>query len=284
MNSFNRVMLATDLSNASDRLTDCLFEICPDIETEVVVAHVITDDEDADPHSSGYKQIQLQLKKYEDDFLRAGYENVRVITPSGEAIEEIKVLTETHEPDLLFLASHGKGFLRRAFQGSTTFDLVSITTCPLFILKEDEMVLPEHLLKKVVVPTDFSKESLAALNIIRSLREQIEEVIFVHVIEKTRNDDERDEKRKKAEQKLNELAEEVRIFGMNCTVRVAKGTASKQTQKIADKVGATMIVLAKVGQGYKKGKFLGSTAQNIIVNTDTPVLLLPLVEENTEEE
>lgn len=283
MNSFNRVMLATDLSSASDRLTDCLFEICPDIETEVVVAHVITDDEDADPHSSGYKQIQMQLKKYEEDFVRAGYENVKITTPSGIAIEEISLLTERHGPDLLFLASHGKGFLRRTFQGSTTFDLVNITTCPLFILKEEETVRVENLLKKVIVPTDFSKESLAALNIIRSLREQIEEVVFVHVIEKTRNDDERDEKKRKAEQKLNELAEEVRIFGMNCVVKVAKGTASKQIQKISDKVGATMIVLAKVGQGYKKGKFLGSTAQNIIVNIDTPVLLLPLVEENTEE-
>ena len=68
MNNFNKVLLATDLSAASGKLPDCLFELCPDTGTEIVLVHVLDDDEDADPHSSSYKQSHAKVKHYEEDF------------------------------------------------------------------------------------------------------------------------------------------------------------------------------------------------------------------------
>ncbi|HIU64855.1 MAG TPA: universal stress protein [Candidatus Avacidaminococcus intestinavium] len=285
MNSFNKVMLATDLSEKAAALPSCVFELCPDTETEIIVAHIITDDEDADPHGSSYQQAQLRLKKYEEDLKRAGYDKTSIIIGYGEAVVELETFVASYQPDLLLLASHEKGFLRRALQGSTTFELAGRTACPLFILKtESEVSGPNNLLKKVLVPTDFSKESLAALNVIRNLREQIEEVVFVHVLEKKRNEEELEDKVQKTEQKLNELAEEVRIFGMNSSVRVAKGKASKQTLKVADATKASLIVLAKVGLGFEQGLAMGSTAQNLALHSEQSLLLLPSLDETSEDE
>mgnify|MGYP002546631239 CR=1 FL=1 len=55
MSTFTKVLLATDLSPQADKLTECLFCLCPDTETEVVLAHVFDDDDDADP--DGEKKV-----------------------------------------------------------------------------------------------------------------------------------------------------------------------------------------------------------------------------------
>lgn len=281
MNNFNKVLLATDLSSASGRLPDCLFELCPDTGTEIVLVHVLGDDEDADPHSSGYKQSQAKLKRYEEDLRKAGYEQISVMMPVGETIEQLNMLAVELDVDLAMLASHGKGYIRSTLLGSTTFDLARMAKYPLFIDKahvdNDEQ---RNLLRNILVPTDFSKESLVALNVIRNLREHIEEVVFVHVIEKSRNADDLAEQMQKAEMKLNELVDEVKIFGVQGIIRVAKGTPSKQLQRIAAEINASMIVIAKTGGGMVKGLPLGSTAQNLALNTNRPLLMLPEIDDN----
>ena len=281
MNNFNKVLLATDLSSAAGRLPDCLFELCPDTGTEIVLVHVLGDDEDADPHSSGYKQSQAKLKRYEEDLRKAGYEQISVKMPVGETIEQLNMLAVELDVDLAMLASHGKGYIRSTLLGSTTFDLARMAKYPLFIDKahadNDEQ---RNLLRNILVPTDFSKESLVALNVIRNLREHIEEVVFVHVIEKSRNADDLAEQMQKAEMKLNELVDEVKIFGVQGIIRVAKGTPSKQLQRIAAEIDASMIVIAKTGGGMVKGLPLGSTAQNLALNTNRPLLMLPEIDDN----
>ena len=64
LGTFNKVLLATDLTPQSDNLLGCLVSLCPDVETEVVLAHVFDDDEDADPHGSEYKDTIEHLDGY----------------------------------------------------------------------------------------------------------------------------------------------------------------------------------------------------------------------------
>ena len=191
MSTFAKVLLATDLTPQSDNLTECLFSLCPDTETEVVLAHVFDDDDDADPDGSNYKKVNSRLEGYKNDLEQAGYEEVKLITPVGdEPFEAICDAGEEHEADLLMVASHGKGFLKSTLMGSTTFDLARATTLPLFISKDDG-VDASKLLDTILIPTDFSKKSLAALNVVRGLREFVGNVIFVHVIERFRSKEDR---------------------------------------------------------------------------------------------
>ena len=194
MSTFAKVLLATDLTPQSDNLTECLFSLCPDTETEVVLAHVFDDDDDADPDGSNYKKVNSRLEGYKNDLEQAGYEEVTVVTPVGdEPFEAICDAGEEHEADLLMVASHGKGFLKSTIMGSTTFDLARATTLPLFISKEDNKDASK-LLDTILIPTDFSQKSLDCLNVVRGLREYIGNVIFVHVIERYRSKEEYKEK------------------------------------------------------------------------------------------
>ena len=275
MSTFAKVLLATDLTPQSDNLTECLFSLCPDTETEVVLAHVFDDDDDADPDGSNYKKVNSRLEGYKNDLEQAGYEEVTVVTPVGdEPFEAICDAGEEHEADLLMVASHGKGFLKSTIMGSTTFDLARATTLPLFISKEDNKDASK-LLDTILIPTDFSQKSLDCLNVVRGLREYIGNVIFVHVIERYRSKEEYKEKYGNARLFLQELVDELKIFGIKADYRIGRGAASKEIVHVSRQEHASLIIIAKTGAGLVKGLVMGSTAQNVVLNSTCGILLLP---------
>lgn len=275
MSTFAKVLLATDLTPQADNLTECLFSLCPDTETEVVLAHVFDDDDDADPDGSNYKKVNSRLEGYKNDLEQAGYEDVTVVTPVGdEPFEAICDAGEEHEADLLMVASHGKGFLKSTIMGSTTFDLARATSLPLFISKEDGKNASK-LLDTILIPTDFSKKSLAALNVVRGLREFVGRVIFVHVIERSRSKEDYKEKYGNARLFLQELVDELKIFGIDADYRIGRGAASKEIVHLSRQEHAQLIIISKTGAGLVKGLVMGSTAQNVILNATCGILLLP---------
>lgn len=275
MSTFAKVLLATDLTPQSDNLTECLFSLCPDTETEVVLAHVFDDDDDADPDGSNYKKVNSRLEGYKNGLEQAGYEEVTIVTPVGdEPFEAICDAGEEHEADLLMVASHGKGFLKSTLMGSTTFDLARATTLPLFISKEDNKDASK-LLDTILIPTDFSQKSLDCLNVVRGLREYIGNVIFVHVIERYRSKEEYKEKYGNARLFLQELVDELKIFGIKADYRIGRGAASKEIVHVSRQEHASLIIIAKTGAGLVKGLVMGSTAQNVVLNSTCGILLLP---------
>ena len=276
---FDKVLLATDLSEEADGLLPCFYSLCPDDDTEVAVAHIFKDKEDAEPGSSSFKTVLSLVRAVVAELRRAGYENAREIYRSGEVFEQLTEIADDEDAGLIMVASHGKGFFKSALLGSTTFDLARSTDRPLFVSKpvEDagDELLQKNLLHRILVPTDFSLKSLSALDVIRMLREHISEVVFVHVVERSRSQDDLEDKMKTASNRLQELVDEMKIFGIKAGFHVRKGAASKEILRIAEKEDVSLIVMAKTGAGLVKGLVMGSTAQNVTLNSERSLLLLP---------
>lgn len=276
MSTFTKVLLATDLSRQADKLTECLFCLCPDTETEVVLAHVFDDDEDADPDGSSYKKARSRLDGYKNEIEQAGYEEIEILTPKGETCAALLEIAAERDADLLLVASHRKGFFKRALMGSTTVELARATTIPLLVTKDDEEdAIGCELLDTVLVPTDFSKKSLEALNIIRSLREYVGKVIFTHIIEHSRSKQDYKEKYGSALLFLKELVDEMKIFGIDADYRISRGVASKQIASICERDKVTLVMMAKTGADLSNGLEIGTTSENVILNGDCAVMLLP---------
>ena len=138
----------------------------------------------------------------------------------------------------------------------------------------DEL-LQKTLLHRILVPTDFALKSLSALDVIRRLRGHISEVVFVNVVERSRSQDDLEDKMKTASNRLQELVDEMKIFGIKAGFHVRKGAASKEILRIAEKEDVSLIVMAKTGAGLVKGLVMGSTAQNVTLNSERSLLLLP---------
>ena len=187
----------------------------------------------------------------------------------------MNAVADEHDADLMLVASHRKGFLQRALMGSTTFELARATNIPLLINKDEEDESTDDLLATVMLPTDFSRKSLEALNIIRSLREYVGKVIFVHVIEHSRNKHDYKEKYGSAMLFLKELVDEMKIFGIEADYRIAHGVASKKIRAICERDNVSLVMMAKTGADMTNGEELGSTAENVALNCDCAVMLVP---------
>lgn len=112
---FDKVLLATDLSEEADGLLPCFYSLCPDDDTEVAVAHIFKDKEDAEPGSSSFKKVQSRVRAVVAELRRAGYENAREIYRSGEVFEQLTEIADDEDAGLIMVASHGKGFFKARF-------------------------------------------------------------------------------------------------------------------------------------------------------------------------
>lgn len=273
MSTFSKVLMATDFSPHSEKLTECLFGICPDTGTEVVLAHVLEDDDDADPDGSRLKKVRQRLEALRKELEQSGYEQVSISVPRGVINEALMETAEKERAELILLASHGKGFFKRALLGSTTRDIARAADRPLLISKIGEN--GGNLLDTVLIPTDFSKKSLEVLNIVRSLREHVGRILFLHVIERGRVKQDYKQINANAQLFLKELVDEIKIFGIEADYRVCRGVASVQIAKLCSEEGVTLIMMSKNGAAISEGLGIGSTTENVVVGAGCSVLVLP---------
>jgi nucleotide-binding universal stress UspA family protein len=268
-------MLALDLSELTSRMLDVLYSVCLDPETEVYLLHVVRKAEDAAETSSYYKKTYSRLKGLAQDIRNAGYDNVKVLWETDEDIlNGIRKAADQYNVNLMIMASHGKGVWASTFRGSSTFNAVRAIEIPTLIVKGDYKC--DDYLNRILLPTDFSRKSLIALNYIRNLREHVGEVLFVHVIEGVRGDEELTESKEMAEDMLVELCNEMQNFGINSRYVIADGgAASKEICKLAEEENCSLIISGRTGAGPIKGLLMGSTAQNILLNANRTLWVMP---------
>ena len=272
---FSRVMLALDLSELTPRMLDVFYSICLSPETEVHLLHVVKRTEDYAKTSSYYKKTYSRLNGLAQNVKNAGYDKVEILWESNpDVLDGIQKAVDQNDINLLIMASHGKGLWASTFRGSSTFNAARAIDIPILVVKGDYKC--NDYLQRILLPTDFSRKSLIALNFIRNLRENVGEVIFVHVIEGIRGDDELLENKEMAEDMLKELCNEMQDFGIQSHYVIADGgAASKEICKLAEEENCSLVITGKTGAGPIKGLLMGSTAQNILLNCNRTLWVMP---------
>ena len=66
-----------------------------------------------------------------------------------------------------------------------------------------------------------------------------------------------------------------KLFGIKASYLVDKGAASKKICRWAEEENVSMIAMTKTGAGLVKGLVMGATAQNVTLNSERSLLLLP---------
>ncbi len=272
MSMYHKVMLAPELTDHTEQVVQAFYSACPKMETEVFLVHVIESESDVNEDSGYYKKVYAQLEAIKNDLFKAGYDDVKFILKSGSIYDVILDSVEENDIDLTMLYSHKKGLIKSKLLGSTTFDIARSTTVPLLIIKGEET---HALWRKILVPTDFSSKSLAALNVIRNVREIVEEVVFAHIVERSRNQEQLSEKLELAKVMSEELVEELNVFGIKSSYIIKHGVPSKEICNLIDEEGVSLTFTAKTGAGLVKGLLMGSTAQNVILNSNGPIFIMP---------
>ncbi|MBF8436292.1 universal stress protein [Halanaerobiaceae bacterium Z-7014] len=276
-----KVVLATDHSEAAKKLINCLDELKILGIEEVILTYVL----DVQPSKilnfdkiieSNEKRLHLAKEQIEDK----GF-NVKIKIPVGSPAVEIDRVADDESADLILIASHGKGFIKKVFLGSTTYNLIrqskkSILIEKYEIVDDEARVACARKFNRILIPVDFSDDSMSVINLVKELKEKAEEIILLNVIESSRFFDSLKEARENAEKKLNEIAGELKESDITekVTIKIEEGAASENIINIAESEDVGLIIMAKRGRGNIKELILGSTSDRVAKESPSPVLLV----------
>lgn len=271
---FNKVLLVMSLTDKTDRMLDALYSICSNPATEVWLLHVMEDAAQADPDGAYYKRVKHRLEDYANAIRNAGYDHVQTLLHRHlHVANDVQDTVDGLDIDFVIMGSHDRGFLEGAFRGSNVFHAVRNVDVPTLVVKGDYDC--KDFLRRVLLPTDFSRASLNALKILRNLREQVGDVIFVHVIEDPRDRDIRED-REVAEDMLEELRTEMQDFGIRARYEIVRGhAASHEVCRIAEEEDCSLIFTGETGLSPVRGMLRRSTVQNIVLHATRALWIIP---------
>ena len=135
---------------------------------------------------------------------------------------------------------------------------------------------------KILVPIDFSEQSLIALEQSFNLAKKYNaEITLLHVIEdggmiaKFFTPKQHDELREKVQKDLDNLAADVnKKSKLIVNTLIAKGAAYEKINEVAELVNATMILMGTNGDVNLKKKFIGSNALRVVRESSIPVITI----------
>ena len=130
-------------------------------------------------------------------------------------------------------------------------------------------------MQRVLVATDFSTRSDRALRRGSLLARQAgAELVLVHVVDDDQPRRLIDAEREQAASLLHDLTRTVRESdGIDCQSRVDLGDAFQGIVRVADELGADLLVLGPHRRQVLRDTFFGTTAERAIRTSRTPVLM-----------
>lgn len=275
-----KVLITTDFSKHSAQLINCIPELKAVGLKEIILVHVI------DIRSPGGAAIAF--KNYDEQILnqvkaemeKSGLQ-VKPIVAVGFPAAEIVQIAQHEKVDMILIASHGKGFIKQRLLGSTTADVIRLSSVPILVEKYKDVdsdsctVMCRSKFTKVLIPTDFSICSQRVLNLIKQTPEIIGEVLLVHVIERAESLEDLQAIRAERNQKLVEIKKELEAVGLKVDSIIEVGNAPEHIVEIADNEAVTSIMISTRGEGFIKGLLVGSTADAVTRKSKRPVVLIP---------
>jgi nucleotide-binding universal stress UspA family protein len=135
---------------------------------------------------------------------------------------------------------------------------------------------------KILVPVDFSEQSLIALEQSYNLaREYHAEITLLHVIEeagmlaKFISKQQHDDLKKKVQKELDDLAADVeKKAKIKVNTLIAKGAVYEKITEVAEQINTTMIVMGTNGDEGIKKRFIGSNALRVVRESSAPVITI----------
>jgi nucleotide-binding universal stress UspA family protein len=130
------------------------------------------------------------------------------------------------------------------------------------------------LVEKVLITTDFSKQSTQLIQCIPELKSiGLKEVVLVHVIDIRSPGGAAIAFKKYDEQMLDQVKAEIEKSGLLVKPIVALGFPAGEIVQIAQQEKVDMILIASHGKGFIKQRLLGSTAADVIRLSSVPILV-----------
>jgi nucleotide-binding universal stress UspA family protein len=278
---FERVLVAMDLSPATEALVSSLPGLRQFGTEEIILAHVARPIKE--PVSGSLREIgdlRERLNGLAKRLEGEGF-NVSVEVPTGSPATELIKVAQTRDPDVIVVGSRSHTRIREAFVGSVAWELVRRASRPVLLQRiEANRPDPEAALevrndglpRRVIHPTDFSAAAQRALPWLQALAARgVKSFTLLHVlpVEDT-------EGRSQAEEQLKALAEQLDPNGdLDVKAQVRLGTPHEEILSEGGKDTSNMVVMGTHGRGVLPEIVMGSESRQVVRRAAATVLLIP---------
>lgn len=254
------------------------------------------------PYPVSYRQVLLKptlwARKYLSDVrerIRAtGFEDVDVAVLAGEVVPALEAYAQRVNPELVIMATHGRGTLSRLWLGSVTDGFIRCSRSPVLVVRPGEQEGPGGLerepeLARFLVTLDGSSTSEAVLEPALRLRELTgAHLTLLRVVQFPPEDPPPfhrgpgpvdpvilDGLRGDAEQYMDRIVGELTSRGVPATgvVQVAERPSDAILEASRERP-VDLIAMGTEGRGALGRFMVGSVADKVVRSATVPVLLV----------
>lgn len=285
---FEKILIASDLSLASDCLLQCAGELRTTGLKQAVLAHVIYVANTPGLEDAMQAEASSPLMRQKTTLETLGIE-VTTEMKMGIPAHTLSELAERHEVDAILIGSRGRGILQRAVLGSVPFKLLQIAHKPVLLARVQligegdncRFAVCQRPFERILFPTDFSEAAEHAFWHLQQLASEFGgAVTLLHVQDQAHQQihlsgQDVEEQRKIDRQRLEVLQQRLTDLGIPVDVELIEGAPRKEILQRAASGRYSLIAMGTQGAGFFREALLGSLAHEIACQAELPVLFFP---------
>jgi nucleotide-binding universal stress UspA family protein len=287
-----RILIATDFSPRGERAVQRAAQLASEHAAELYLLHVLPAlplevfkhliaETPLETEQRLYNRAKVALQNRAEILASKGI-RVKHHVAIGRAHLEINRYTQSHHADLIVIGDQGESFAREFFLGTTASKTLRTGHHPLLIVRQE----PRDKYKHVLVPVDFSKNSLSALEM--ALKAVVDAFIHVlHAVEmpfgqKMRQagfDAERVEHFRSqilihAREGMEKIVSDYAHGNRRAASIIEYGHAPDVIREKAQALDIDLIVIGKRGQTELDEALFGSVTKHVFYETPCDVLIV----------
>ncbi len=231
------------------------------------------------------KDARVALEKAEQRFQGRGL-TVRSAQEIGVASHWISQKARQLKADLIVMGTHGRTGLQHVLLGSTAERTMRLAPCPVLTVRAADGETPPAstaapLIRRLLVPVDFSDCSLEAVEYAAALARQFSATVtLLHVLEPVTYGLDftllpiggQEQNRKQAEARVAELATALQQKKVTATSQVLGGLPIDGVLRSAEALQSDVIVMGTHGRRGVSHLLLGSVVEGVMRRAPCPVL------------
>ncbi len=286
---FEKILVATDLSEITDRLIGRLQMLKPLGVRAVALVHALGIRHLVDMKYLLAPRVEPQLRAQAALVAAQGFATTWAIVPGLPGEELSRAACEQHASMIVAGMRHASG-VRAALGSRAIVDIlhhapVPVLAMPIHVVEDRGTPASEaarsDLTRRLLHPTDFSEAAQRAFTYVEKCVEKgTRWVTLLHVQDEARigtHARERLEECSRIDQaRLERLKADLERKGAtDVRIEIRVGFPSQEIVRCAERVDGSVIVMGSRGRGVMSGMVLGSVSHHIVRQAPVPVLLIP---------
>jgi nucleotide-binding universal stress UspA family protein len=283
---FEKMLFPTDFSERAEIMLDCIAGI-PQVR-EVILFHVVKETR----YPMGVQFIDTLAKETAENTLAEAQRYLTSLNPeirvtldttiSPEIAEGILTHAEQRGADLIVISARQKNVEIGELLGSVSSTILCRSKTNVLIMRHKiietltgktyEKFCP-MLFSRILCPIDFSRFSEHATALASTMK-GVAELILLHVVPEAGTSSEIEESVQAAEARIGALRDSLAVQGIRSRAIITTGDPAGEIMRIAEQQDVSVIWISSYGKGCLHDFLLGSTVQNVAMNSTRPVVVI----------